>query len=147
MGTWGRVIVAFLVGVLTTYVVGVLFYTQLNLSNLVELGLTVDLGTRIQAAGHDLLGMTGLYLPIVAVALLIAFLVARGIIVFVPQLRSIGYTLAGFVAILTIDFALNQAFGTHPLAVTRTSIGLLSQCVAGALGGFAFVSCLPRVSA
>ena len=138
-------VIAFVVAVIVAYVLAVLMYTQINLGNVVEMGLEVTAGDRFAAALHDLVGMLGLYLPIIGVALLIAFGVARVILIWVPQLRTLGYVLAGFVAIYTVDFALGALLtsGTHPLAVTRTTVGLLSQCVAGAIGGYVFVRMLP----
>ena len=82
--------------------------------------------------------MAGLYLPILAVALIIAFGIAAIILRWVPQLHALGYVAAGFVGVFTIDFFLGLAFGTHPIPVTRTAVGLISQCVAGGLGGYVF---------
>ena len=140
-----KVVIAFVVAVVVAYVLAVLMYTQLNLANVVEMGLVVTLADRTAAAVHDLTGMVPLYVPIIAVAFLIAFGVARLVLIWVPQLRTLGYVLAGFVAIYTVDFALGALLtsGTHPLAVTRTTVGLLSQCVAGAIGGYVFVRLLP----
>lgn len=140
-----KAVVAYLFAVLATYVLAVIAYTQLNLANVVELGLPVNLADRLGASWHDLLGMTSLYLPIIAVAFLIAFSITAVILRWVPQLRTLGYLLAGFVGIFTVDYALGALLtgGTHPLAVTRTTIGLLSQCVAGAVGGYVFVRMLP----
>ena len=137
-------VIAFVVSVVVAYVLAVLMYTQLNLANVVELGLQVSLGVRLEAAFHDLVHMVPLYLPIISVALLIAFGVARVVLIWVPQLQTLGYVLAGFLAIFTVDFALGAILtsGTHPLAVTRTTVGLLSQCVAGAIGGYVFVNML-----
>ncbi len=142
-------VLAFLAAVVVAYVVAVVFYTQLNLANLVEMGLAVSVGDRVGAGLHDLVGMAPLYLPIIAVAFLLGFSVAALIIRFVPQLRSLGYVLAGFVAIYAVDFALGNlvASGTHPLAVTRTTVGLLSQCFAGAVGGYVFVRLLGKSDA
>ena len=77
---------------------------------------------------------------VISVALLLGFLVAALILRWVPQLRTLGYVSAGFVGIFTVDFLLGAVLtgGTHPLAVTRTTIGLLSQCLAGALGGYVY---------
>ncbi len=137
-------LLAFVAAVIVAYLVAVISYTQLNLANLVEMGLSVSFGDRVGAGLHDLAGMAPLYLPIIGVALLLGFSVAALIIRFVPQLRSLGYVLAGFVAIYAVDFALGNlvASGTHPLAVTRTTVGLLSQCFAGAVGGYVFVRML-----
>jgi len=139
-----RVVIAFVVSVVVAYMLAVLMYTQLNLANVVELGLSVSLGVRVESAFHDLVGMVTLYLPIISVAFLIAFGLTRLALNWVPQLRTLGYVLAGFLAIFTVDFALGTilASGTHPLPVTRTTVGLLSQCVAGAIGGYVFVSML-----
>ena len=128
----------FIAAVITAYVLAALMYSQINLSNLVEMGVDVTASTRFTTAIHDVIGMTALYLPIITVALLIGFVVARLIINWVPQLRTIGYILAGFVGIYAVDTALELAFLTHPITVTRTTIGLLSQCVAGAVGGYVF---------
>ena len=133
-----RLLFAFLTAVAVTYLVAVLGYTQLNLSNLVEMGVTVSSAVRFEAAIHDLVGMMSLYLPIVAVALLLGFGIARIALIWVSELSTLGYIVGGFVALYVVDFALGQLMGTHPLAVTRTTVGLLSQCLAGGLGGYAF---------
>ncbi len=133
-----RLIVAFIAAVLTTYVIAVLGYTQLNLANLVEMGVSVAPGIRFDAALHDLAGMTGLYLPIISIALLLGFGFTRLVLIWLSELRTLGYIIGGFVAIFVVDLALGQLMGTHPLAVTRTTVGLLSQCLAGALGGYVF---------
>lgn len=137
-----RKVVAFLLATGVTYVSAALAYSQLNLANLVELGMPVTASVRAHVAWHDVLGMAGLYLPIIVVALILGFAVAWLILRWVPQLHTIGYVAAGFVAIFVVDFLLGALLtgGTHPLAVTRTTIGLLSQCLAGALGGFVFAS-------
>jgi hypothetical protein len=138
-------VIAFIAAVLVTYVLAVLMYTQINLGNLVEMGLEVTLADRVSAAFHDLLGMIVLYLPIIALAFLIAFATSHLILRWVPQLRTLAYMLAGFVGIFAVDFLLVHLVmsGAHPLAVTRTTVGLLSQCVAGAIGGYVFVRLLP----
>ncbi len=137
-------VIAFVVAVIVAYILAVLMYTQLNLSNVIEMGLAVTFADRLSAAIHDLGGMAALYLPIISVAYLLAFTVAWLVLKWVPQLRMVGYILAGFVGIYTVDFALSTLLGsgTHPLPVTRTTVGLLSQCVAGAIGGYVFVRML-----
>ncbi|MBT7333789.1 MAG: hypothetical protein HN856_05375 [Gammaproteobacteria bacterium] len=138
-------ILAFILAVLAAYVLAVLMYTQLNLANVVELGLPVTAQDRVSAALHDLQGMLGLYLPIIGIALFIAFAVTHQVLRWVPQLRTLGYMLGGFAGIYVVDLMLVNVLGSgiHPLSVTRTTVGLLSQCVAGAVGGLVFVRLLP----
>ncbi len=137
-------VIAFVAAVFVTYLVAVLLYTQLNLGNVVEMGLEVTAADRFAAALHDLGGMAGLYLPVISVALLIAFAVTHLVLRWVPQLRTLGYMLGGFVGIYVVDYLLVNVVGggIHPLAVTRTTVGLLSQCVAGAIGGYVFARML-----
>lgn len=140
-----RVVLAFVAAVVTTYILAVVSYGQLNLANLVEMGLSVDAATRFYTASNDLFGMMQIYLPVISVALLLGFLIARLIIKWVPQLRTLAYVSAGFAGIFAAEAVLTTVIGSgiHPLAVTRTTVGLLSQCVAGAIGGLVFVSMLP----
>lgn len=136
-----KILLAFLSACACTYVVAVLLYTQLNLANITELGVDVSLSDRLGAALHDLLGMSQIYLPIVLVALLVGFGIAALIVRWVPQLRTLGYVSAGVAAIWVVEASLSVVgSGTHPLAVTRTTVGLLSQCLAGGLGGYVFAS-------
>ena len=134
-------VVAFLLAVGTVYGVGVLTYSQLNLAALVELGMPVTGQVRWSTFVHDLLGMTQIFLPVVIISLLLALPVAHLIVRKVPQLTIIGYISAGFMAMLVMNIVLSQAVGgMHPLAVTRTFVGLMSQCIAGALGGYVYIA-------
>ena len=103
-----KIVLAYILAVVTAYVAAVLAYTQLNLANVVEMGLPVDMMDRVVAAGHDLIGMASLYLPIIAVALLLAFAFTAIVLRWVPQLRTLGYMLAGFVGIFVVDYASNR---------------------------------------
>ena len=134
---------AFVVAVLAAYLLAVLMYTQLNLANVVEMGLTVTLADRVAAALHDLYGMY-LLLALIAIGFAIAFAVTHLVLRVVPQLRFLGYIVAGGLAIYVVDFSLYKTMGDmHVLAVTRTTVGTLAMCVAGAIGGYVFVRLLP----
>ena len=134
----GRRLISFLVAGLVAYVVAVLFYTQINLSNLTDLGIDISFSDRLAAASHDLLSMTGMYLPIMLVALLVAFSLAAIVIRFLPNLRTLGFVLAGMVGVLAMVLFFSSFLGTNPIAVTRSSLGLLSQCGAGGIGGLVY---------
>ena len=118
---------------------GAVFISQGNLAQVAALGLEVTMGVRLDAAVHDVSNMYGIYLPVVAVALLIALPVARLVMRFLPDARMIGYTLAGFVALLAVHLIMEQVFGgIVGIAPVRFIDGLLLQGLAGAFGGFAF---------
>ncbi|MFT7651377.1 MAG: hypothetical protein ACI9ON_003075 [Limisphaerales bacterium] len=131
---------AFVLAVAAAYVFGTLTYSQLNLANLVEMGVEVDFQARLTTSLHDLTSMYDLYLPLIAVALLLGLLIAGLVLRWVPQIRTLGYVVGGFAAIFAMDFLLGAVLtgGTHPLVVTRTTVGLITQCMAGAIGGLVF---------
>ncbi len=134
----GYRLISFLLAGLVAYVIAVLFYTQINLSNLTDLGIDISFSDRFGAASHDLLSMTGMYLPIMLVALLVAFTLAAIVIRFLPNLRTLGFVVAGIVGVLALVLFFSSFLGTNPIAVTRSSLGLLSQCGAGGMGGLVY---------
>ena len=129
--------------VVTAYILGTIAATQSVLGNLSEMGVAVDVNTRFAAIGHDLMGMTSLYLPIVAVAFIIAWPVTALIVRKLPGLRTIGYVLAGFAAIVVAHLTLYQLLEITGIAATRTSFGMIVQGLAGAAGGMVFVRVVP----
>jgi hypothetical protein len=138
-----RTLTAYLAAVLVTYVVAAFAATQSVMNALQGLGAPVTAGVRLDAAWHDLLGMASSYLPIIAIALLIAFPVAALISRALPRLRLLAYPLAGAVAVLAVHLILQQLFNITPVAATRTAGGLLLQVLCGAVGGWVFVRLLP----
>ena len=132
-------ILAFVAASLGGYTAAVLAYSQLNLSNLTDLGVAIGLGDRFATFAHDLVSMTSMYLPIMAAALLVAFLFATLVLRWVPHLRTIGYVLAGAVGMLALILFFKVLMGTNPIAVTRTVVGIVSQCLAGAVAGIIYV--------
>lgn len=143
-----RLVFAFAAALFAAYLFGTLTYSQLILANLVEMGMPVDAGVRVETFWHDFTSMYDLYLPLIAVALLLGFLIAALILRWVPQIRVLGYVAAGFCAIWVMDTLLGAVLtgGTHPLVVTRTTVGLLSQCLAGGIAGWCFAFFSRRAS-
>ena len=111
-----RTIGAFLVAVIGTYILGVLFIGQGNLANVAEMGLTVEFSDRLDTLLHDLTHMTAIYLPLVTVSSIIAFSVAAAIIRLTPNLRLIGYVSAGFVALIALHLIMKMVLGLTGVA-------------------------------
>ncbi len=133
-----RIVAAYLVAVVAAFVVGSVFVTQFNLARVAGMGLDISTGVRLQATLHDLLGLAATYLPMVAVAFLIALLVASGLLKLFPQQRLLLFVLAGAVGLVTVHLLIKALLGLNGIAATRTLAGLLSQGLAGALGGYVF---------
>ena len=133
-----RRIATFVGAVLATYVVAAVLASNSAISNVIAMGLPVDFGKRLEVIGHDILGMTTSYLPLIAVAFLLAFLVAGLLVRNRPTLRIAIYVLAGSIAVVCIHVGLKMAFDITPVAAARTTVGLSLQAMAGAFGGYLF---------
>jgi hypothetical protein len=131
-------VIALLFSVISTYIAAVILVSQLNISRVEDLGFSIPVGQRIAAVVRDLIGMLSTYLPLIGVALLIAFLFTSLILMRFLNKPVIWFPLAGFVGLITIHLTLNTVFGVAGIAPTRTMLGLFSQGLAGTLGGYIF---------
>jgi hypothetical protein len=129
---------AWSVAVLATYSLACFTATQSVVARLGDMGIPVSLAERLQMSGQDLLGMVGLFLPLIAVGLLLAFLVAGFLGRRSPSRRTVLFILAGAMAMISIHLALQWSFDITLVAVARTPLGLLSQVLAGAAGGYLY---------
>jgi len=129
-------IVGYLVAVVVTYVLGAALISQGNIAAVIDMGFEITMSNRFEAAIHDVTHMYQIYLPVIAVAMLIAMPVATGIIHFVPNLRLVVYVSAGFVAMIAIHPILHAVLGLTGIAPTRELSGLIAQGIAGAAGGY-----------
>ncbi|NNC54480.1 MAG: hypothetical protein HKO07_02025 [Pseudomonadales bacterium] len=132
--------------VLFTYLLAAALVSPFNMAEIEALGVPVSTRSLLTAVGHDIWHMTGLYLPIIALALLIAFPVAALLAARTALHGWLLYPLAGFVALLAIHASLYVVFGMSPIAATREWAGLLAQGLAGLAGG-AFYALLHRRAA
>ena len=133
-----RRIAAFVGAVLSAYVLGAFASTQMVLNAVAALGVPVGAATRATAVLHDLPGMAPVYGPLITIAFLIAFPVAALVMRFVPRPRTLGYVLAGAVALLAVHVLMPALLGMHMFPATRSVAGVAWQVGAGAVGGYVF---------
>lgn len=131
-------ILAFLAAVVSAYVVAVVLVSQFNIDRVQGMGFEVALGQRLSTVMHDLIGMTASYLPLIAIGFLIAFSFTGLALMRFIRSPKILYPIAGFVAIVAIHSALQMVFGISGVAPTRTTMGLFTQGLAGAFGGYVY---------
>lgn len=129
----------YLAAVAVAYALASVFATQSVVSSLAGMGLVLSFSERLSMTIRDLGGMAGMFLPMVAFGLLIAFMTTALICRYKGQWRTPLYILAGAVAVVCVHLALNAAFGVTPIAVARTPSGLLLQALAGAAGGLTYL--------
>ncbi len=140
-----RVILAFLAAVVVSAALAAAASTQFVLAELARLDVAFTFGDRVAMTLHDIFGMASLYLPIFGVGLLIAFSVAALVIRFLlPGWGVLGFTLAGFTAVLAIMGIAMLMFGLMPVAGARSLGGMAAQGVAGAAGGYLFARLVVR---
>ena len=133
-----KTIGSFVSTVLFVYVLGAVIVSQGNIASVVAMGFEIGPALRLDAAVHDVLNMWGIYLPLVALSLLLGLPVASAIAIKKPQLRLLGYVLAGFVALMAMPIIMKAVLGISGIAATRTLGGLLAQGFAGGAGGYLF---------
>lgn len=129
---------AFLLALLTAYVVGAAAATQAVMSALIRMGIDVSLADRLQATLHDQVSMFATYAPLLGAAMSVGLVVAVLISRALPGWRRVGYVLAGFVAMIAMHLIMRQVLDLTPVAAARSAGGLLLQGFAGALGGYVF---------
>ena len=131
-----RGVTAYTLGVLVAYIVGSVIGTQMILYSVSTMALEVTLNARLGSTVNDLVGLSASLLPMMAVSLVIPWLVCDFVTRRHLHLRSpLLYGLAAAFAIAILHIALSQIFGMDVFAPARTLAGLLSQCLAGAIGG------------
>jgi hypothetical protein len=129
----------YLAAVVIAYLLASTMATQSVISSLSGMGVGVSFGERAAMTLQDIGGMAGMFLPMIAFGLLIAFLATALICRYWDQWRTPLYIIAGAATLVCIHLALNLAFSITPIAIARTTVGLLLQALAGAAGGFTYV--------
>lgn len=130
----------YLAAVAVAYFLAAMLATQSVVSSLAGMGLALSFSERLSMTIRDLGGMAGMFLPMIAFGLLIAFMTVALICRYKPRWRTPLYILAGAVALVCVHLGLNLAFGITPIAIARTSTGLLMQGIAGAAGGLTYLA-------
>lgn len=132
-------LVIYLSAVTVSYLLASILATQSVVSNLARMGVGMGFAKRVAMTLQDIEGMAGMFLPMVAFGLLIAFMATALICRYWNQWRVPLYILAGAVALVCMHLALNLAFSITPVAAARTAGGLIGQGLAGAAGGLTYV--------
>ena len=131
-----RKLIAYLLAVIVAYILASITATQSVIARLAEMGIEVNFADRLRMTLQDIAGMAPMFLPMIAVGFLAAFLLTALLCRWLGKRSKLLYILAGAVALITIHLTLNLAFGITPVAIARTMGGLLIQGLAGAVGAY-----------
>lgn len=139
-----RKLLAYFLGVTVTYIVGVTLVSQFNLARIADLGHQINLSHRVQTVLHDWVGMSSAYLPLIAIALALAFLFTGLVVTRFVSSSAALYSLAGFVGVVALHQIMFMVLGMSGIAATRSMPGLLAQGLAGGLGGYVYFRLVQR---
>ena len=134
----------YLAAVAIAYGLASLSATQAVVSRLAAMGVNVGWSERLAMSLRDLAGLAPLFLPMVAFALLVAFLGAALLCHYLAR-RDLArwpyavYFVAGAGALVMLHLTLELAFGLAPIAVARTAGGLALQGLAGGMSGLVYL--------
>ena len=141
----GRTAFAFILTVLTAYVLAVGFYTQQVIASQSFIQYS-----RAQQAETFLYNLTGLWMygAIIAIALLIGFIVAAIVKRILKPLAPVAYPVAGAVAIPLTVVLIEQVLGGGAgiMSGARGTTGLALQGLAGLAGGVVFAFLRPHTN-
>ena len=139
-----HVIFAYVLAVVATTVLGSVAATQFILAELRTMQVAVPFSVRIETTVHDIVGMGPTFAPIVAGALLVAFLVAALLTRFKPLPDRRWYLVGGFIGIIAALLLVKAVLGGTPIAGARGTLGLMSQGMAGLFGAWLFAQLCPE---
>ena len=134
-----------IISILLATVLVVLQTTLSNLMWLSSVDMPVTIGLTLNTFFSDLIGMnSGGAIPLVglvAVGMLLAYLVAKRLLIWINTKKSYAYGLAGAAAILAIVLLMPLAFYNLDLiAGARTALGKTILILCGFLSGYYFGS-------
>ena len=129
--------IAFAMAVLATSVIASVFLTQFVIAELQSIDVDIPLPTRLTMTVTDL-QILQIFAPFCAACFAVAFPVAASCARKLPGERRTWFVAAGLLSIVCGLMLLEAVFGFMLLAGARTSFGLASQGVAGAVGGWLF---------
>jgi hypothetical protein len=97
----------------------------------------IPFADRIAWGAHDLVGLWKQFAGLTAIAFLIAFLIAGGLVRFTGH-RTWLFAIAGGASILTLFITLRLVLGTVGVFGARGPAGLAGQALAGLIAGLVF---------
>jgi hypothetical protein len=130
----------FLIATIFAFVLASLFHSQFVMAELTSVGVNISFNDRLSMSLDDLIGLYSTYGVVIAISLLLGFAVAALLMKRFTIPSSILYVTAGgcgiAAALLTMHPILNITF----IAGAQSTLGFISQCVAGAMGGWLYIN-------
>ena len=108
------------------------------MAELTSVGVDISLNDRISMSLDDLIGLYPIYGIVIAISLLLGFSVAALLLKRFKIPSSMLYFTAGGVGVATALLVMYPIFDITFIAGARSTLGFVSQCFAGAMGGWLY---------
>lgn len=132
-----RYLFAFIISVLAASIIASMFSTQFVVAGLRELGVEIPTATRLAKTFGDLASLRFLGV-VIGLCFLVGFVVAAIAMRFLGGSRLSWYTVAGGLSYAVTLLLIEHILQLMPIAGARTTGGMFTQGLAGAMGGFMF---------
>lgn len=133
-----RVVLAFILAVVVTTVLGAIAHTQFVLGRLADLGIDISFSDRLSMTLHDVAGMGPMFGAIIGLGFIVAMGAAALVFWLAGVQRMLIYGVAGAVAVAVALLTMGMVYDITPIAGARSTAGFIAQMVAGVLGGLTF---------
>jgi len=127
-----------LLAAFVSFVAASISHTQFVLYELSNIGVEIDLATRLSASLQDLIGFLPAFLPVITLGLAIGFGITAWILSRFNSKQNGWYLLAGGVSLLMIHTLMHPILEITLIAGARSFSGLMMQTIAGIIGGSLF---------
>jgi hypothetical protein len=132
-----KLAIALLVSAAVTALLASVFSTQFVVAGLQAINVEIPVSTRLSMTAADF-GILTVLLPAVLACFLIAFVVAGFCASRLGGSRAGWFTAAGATSLIAELMIMQGVFGVMPVSGARSMAGLLTQGIAGAVGGYLF---------
>ncbi|MFT6991253.1 MAG: putative membrane protein YadS [Paraglaciecola sp.] len=130
----------FLIAAIFAFVLASVFHSQFVMAELTSVGVNISFNDRLSMSLDDLIGLYPTYGVVIAISLLLGFIVAALLKKRFTTPSSILYFTAGGLSVATALLAMHPILDITFIAGARSTLGFISQCIAGALGGWFYIN-------
>ncbi len=136
---------AYCLAVMTTFTCASFFHSQMVISRLSELGVSIGIGLRLSYTFEDWIGLLPGYGSIIAVGLLLGFS-----IIYLCRKRLklnsvLLFGLGGMTSLLVIHLAMYPIMHITLIAGARSELGFILQVLSGLVGGLTFGALFQKI--
>ncbi|WP_100643833.1 hypothetical protein [Alteromonas facilis] len=133
-----RWIKAWLIASVVTYLLASIAHSQFVLLELLKIDIDVSASQWVSMTASDLAGLGLTYGPVIMLSLLIAFLSLTAVSKYILRTPNWVFVVGGALAIAIMLLAMQPILNVTLIAGARSTLGFLSQCCAGLVGGWTF---------